>query len=307
MFDLKPGVHFEEIEVLVAIDDELDGPGAGVTDRLGQRAGLFAHGLAGGFVKEGRGGFLDDLLVAALDRAFAFMQIDAIAVLIGQHLNLDVAGLGDEFLDEDAVIAKAVGRLVLGAFEALARLLIVPRDAHALAAAAGAGLDHHRIADLVRDRDRLFGIGDQTHVAGNRRNTSLLRQFLRGDLVAHRLDGRRGRSDKDHALGLKRGGEIHPFGQEAIARMHSLGAGLADGVHDLVDHDIGLVGGRWPDMHGLVGHLDMQRVTVGVGIDSDGLNTHLLGGLDDAAGDLAPVGDQDFLEHCAFPKGRCRT
>ena len=50
-------------------------------------------------------------------------------------------------------------------------------------------------------------------------------------------------------------------------------------------------------MDGLVGHLHMQRVPVGVGIDGDGLDAHAPRGLDDPAGDLAPVGDQDLVEH----------
>ncbi len=79
--------------------------------------------------------------------------------------------------------------------------------------------------------------------------------------------------------------------------MHRLGAGLADRVHDLVDHDIGLVRGRRADVHRLVRHPHMQGIAVGIGIDGDGLDAHLPGGLDDAAGDLAPVRDQDFLEH----------
>jgi hypothetical protein len=40
--------------------------------------------------------------------------------------------------------------------KAFARLGVVPGDAHALAAAAGRGLDHHRIADLAADLHRLF-------------------------------------------------------------------------------------------------------------------------------------------------------
>ncbi len=45
------------------------------------------------------------------------------------------------------------------------------------------------------------------------------------------------------------------------------------------------------------GHLDMQRVAVGLGIDRDRLDAHRSRGADDPAGDLAPVGDQDTLEH----------
>ena len=95
------------------------------------------------------------------------------------------------------------------------------------------------------------------------------------------------------------------LGQEAVARMHRLGAGLPAGGDDLVDQQIALRRGRRADMHGLVRHLDVQRVAVGVGIDRDRLDPHPAGGLDDAAGDLAAIGDQDVLEHArsdaAFP------
>ena len=61
--------------------------------------------------------------------------------------------------------------------------------------------------------------------------------------------------------------------------------------------EIALRGGRRPDMHRLVGHLDMHGVAVGVRIDRDRSDAHLARRLDDAAGDLAAIGDQDLLEH----------
>ena len=64
-----------------------------------------------------------------------------------------------------------------------------------------------------------------------------------------------------------------------------------------IDADRIRAAGGGADSDGLVGHLDMQRVLVGVGIDGDRLDAHLARGLDDAAGDLAAIGDQDFLEH----------
>ncbi|MPL82810.1 hypothetical protein SDC9_28759 [bioreactor metagenome] len=304
MFHLQAGVHLEEVEVLVPVDDEFHGAGRGVAHGLRQRDGLLAHRLARRRVEERRGRLFDDLLVAALDRAFALVQIDAVAVLVAEHLDLDVARLGHELLDEDAVVAEARRGLVLRAFKAFAGFLLVPGDAHALAAAAGRSLDHHRIADLVRDLHRFLGVGDQPHVARNRRDARFLGQLLRGDLVAHRLDRGRRRPDEDDAFLLQRLGELHVLGQEAVARMHRLGAGLADRVHDLVDHDIGLVRRRRADMHRLVSHLHVQRVRIGVGIDGDRLDPHLARRLDHAAGDLAAVCDQDFLEHVSpFPPG----
>ena len=207
MFNLQTGIHFKEVEVFLAIDDELHRPGGAVIHRLRQRDGLFAHGLAGGGVEEGARRLFNDLLVPALDRAFAFIQVNCVAVFVAEDLNFDMARLRHEFLDEDAVVAKTARRLVLGGLEALARLIVVPSDAHALAAAPGGGLDHHRITNLVGDLHCFLGVFDQAHIAGHGRNTGFLRQLFRGDLVAHGFDRARRRADEGDALFFQRLGE----------------------------------------------------------------------------------------------------
>jgi hypothetical protein len=78
--------------------------------------------------------------------------------------------------------------------------------------------------------------------------------------------------------------------------MHGLGAGAAAGLDDPLDDEIRVGGGARADRHGLVGHLDMQRVAVGVGIDRHRGDAHAARRLDDPAGDLAAVGDQDLAE-----------
>ena len=83
--------------------------------------------------------------------------------------------------------------------------------------------------------------------------------------------------------------------------MHRLGTGLLAGGDDLVHDQIGLLRGGRADADGLVGELDVQRVLVGFGIDGDGRDAHLAGGLDDAAGNFAAVGNQNFLEHIPIP------
>ena len=152
MLDLQPRVHLQEVEALVLPGDELDGAGGVVADRLRQRDRLRAHLLARRLVEQRRRRLLDDLLVAALDRAFALAEMDDVAVLVAEHLDFDVARIDDEFLDEHAVVAERRSSPPSArARKPSATSALRVRDAHALAAAAGRGLDHHRIADLVGD------------------------------------------------------------------------------------------------------------------------------------------------------------
>jgi hypothetical protein len=47
----------------------------------------------------------------------------------------------------------------------------------------------------------------------------------------------------------------------------------------------------------LIRHLHMQRLTIGIRVDGDSANPHLARSFDNTAGDLAPIGDQDLVEH----------
>ena len=297
MLDLEPRVHLQEIELAVLVDDELDGAGRVVADGLGQRDGLGAHGLARLGVDERARRLLHDLLVAPLDRAFALAEMNDVAMLVAEHLNFDMARLLDIFLDEHAVVAEARARLGLRRGEAFLHLFAAIGDAHALAAAAGRSLDHDGIADLIGDLGCLLGILDHAEMARNGRDLGLGGELLRLDLVAHRLDGLDVRPDKDDARLFQRPGEGCVLGQKAVARMDRLSPGRFGGANDLADVEIGLGGLRRADRNGLIGHVDMQRVAVRLGIDGYGLDAETARGLDDAAGDLAPIGDEKLGEH----------
>ncbi len=203
----------------------------------------------------------------------------------------------DEFLDEHAVVAEARLRFRHRGQETFADLIGRAGDAHALAAAAGACLDHDGVADVVRDVDRLTRAFDHAEIAGHRRDASGGCRLLALDLVAHRFDGRNIGADEDDASLLQRFGKRRILRQKAVARMDRLRTGLLRRLDDLLHDKIGLRGGRWPDMDGLIRHFDMHRVAVGLRVHGHRLDAHPLRGLDDPAGNFATVCDEDFLEH----------
>ncbi len=97
MFDLQPGVHLEEVPGRRVVgdggtvDDEFDGAGRVVPDPFGQRhCGVVE--LGPGRVGQVRGrGLLEELLVAALHRAFAGPEMHDAAVGVADDLHLDMA------------------------------------------------------------------------------------------------------------------------------------------------------------------------------------------------------------------------
>ena len=296
VLDLETGVHLEEVEVLVLIAEHLDGTGGVVVDSLGHHAGLLAHSGTGGFIDEAGRRLLDDLLVTTLDGALSLGEGAVVAVLIGKDLNLDVAGLLDELLDEHTVITEGGEGLLLGEVEAGESLLVVVGDTHTLTTTTGGGLDHDGIADLIGDLDDLLVAVDDAVVAGNGVDLGFDGHDLGLDLVTHGLDGELAGTAPLDALGLKSLGHLPVLGEEAVAGMDGVGAGLLAGLDDLVDSQVGILGGGGSDADSLVGHLDVLGEAVGLGVDCNSLYTHTFSSLEDTAGDFTTVGDEDLVE-----------
>ena len=107
---------------------------------------LFAH--LGRHLQRGR--FFDQLLVAALDGALALAEGDDVAVLIGQHLELDVPRALDELLHVEVAVAEGVRGLGLRRLVERGQLLLAADDAHAASAAACRSLQDDGKADSTR-------------------------------------------------------------------------------------------------------------------------------------------------------------
>ena len=86
---------------------------------------------------------LDDFLVAALHRAVALEQVRGVAVLVAEHLELDVARPLDQALQVDLGVAEAAARHRARALDRVEQLRFVLRRQHADAAAAARGLHQH--------------------------------------------------------------------------------------------------------------------------------------------------------------------
>ena len=92
-------------------------------------------------------------------------------------------------------------------------------------------------------------------------------------------------------------GEARVLGQEAVARMHGVGAGDLAGREQRRDIEIAVARGRRADADAFVGEPHMHGVGVGGRMHRDGRDAELLAGAQHAQRDLAAIGDEDFFEH----------
>ena len=116
-------------------------------------------------------------------------------------------------------------------------------------------------------------------------------------LVAHQADGSRARADPAQAALPEHLGEVRVFRQEAVARMHRIGAGDLGGRNDRGNVQVARGGLRRADAHLLVGIGDVQAVAVRGRIHGHRGNAELAAGADHAQRDFSAIRDQDFLEH----------
>ncbi len=102
-------------------------------------------------------------------------------------------------------------------------------------------------------------------------------------------------ADEDKPGGFNRVHETCIFGEKPIARMDSLCAGFLRSLYDRTDIQIALRRNGRADAHRLVGHLHMQRLGVGIGIDRDSDDAKLARRADDPAGNFSAIGNQYLL------------
>ncbi|MNF64020.1 hypothetical protein D3C84_457410 [compost metagenome] len=300
MFHLHPGVHLHEVHLALG-EQELHGAGVLVAHGLRRLDRQLADvgALLGGQLRAG--GDLDQLLVAALDRAVALEQVHGVAEAVGEDLRLDVLGVDDALLEEHLGAAEGLGGLGDHPRVGLLQLFLRVAAADAAAAAAGGGLEHHRIADALAFAQCLVEVGDVAFGAGGDRHAGLDHAAPRLGLVAHAADHLGGRADElDPALGA----DVRQFGvlrEEAVARMQRIAAGFHRQVDQLAR--VQVAGQRLvAEVVGFVGALDVQRMAVGFGIHGHRADAHLGAGPHDTHGNLATVGDEDFSYHGGLPR-----
>jgi hypothetical protein len=142
-----------------------------------------------------------------------------------------------------------------------------------------------------------FSIGNGAVRTGHNRNAEALGGALGLDLVAHDADMVAGRADEGDVVRGQDVGELGVLRQEAVARMHGVGAGDFAGRDDLVDVQIAVARWRRPDADALVGEAHMHGVGVGGRMHHHRLDAEFLAGAQHPKGDFAAIGDEDFLKH----------
>jgi hypothetical protein len=301
VLDLQPRVDFEEAHRAVGTDEVLDGAGAVVAGLAADRLGALVDPGALLVGEERGGGLLDQLLVAALQRAVAGTGDDHVAVVVGEHLCLDVPGPVEVPLDEALAPPERGHRFAGRGLEQVRNLLHRPGHLEAAPAAAEGGLDGDRQPVLLGERDDLLGVRDRLGGTGDERRAGPLGDVPGGHLVAEVADRLRGRADPGQPGLLHRLGEVGVLREKPVPRVYRVRTRPGRHVDELVDAQVRLGGRVATQRVRLVGEHGVRRVPVGVRVHGHGGEPRVPARPDHPDRDLAPVRHQ-YLSHA----GECK-
>src|SRR3569832_2952717 len=126
--------------------------------------------------------------MAALYRTVALEQVHDIAVVVGENLQFDVAGIDDALFHEDIGAAEGLGRLGDNAVIIAPEVRLVFAAADAAAAAARGRFEHDEVTELARIIGRLVDAGAAAVAARCNREGGQKHRITGNDQDAQKAD-----------------------------------------------------------------------------------------------------------------------
>ncbi len=236
--------------------------------------------------------------MTTLQRAVAVVEVDGVALAVGEYLDFHVTRIAEELFQIDHRVAEGGTGLGAGQLGRLDQVFFLVHHAHAATTAAASGLDDHRVAHFTGDAQGFLLVFRQRAVgAGNHRYARFDHGVLGGHLVAHQADGVGFGADEGEARLFDLFGEIGILGEKAVAGVNGGGTGNLCRGDDRRNVQVGIGGKGRADADGFVRQGQVHQFAVGGGMHRDGLDAQLLAGSQDPQGDFTAVCDQYFFQH----------
>ncbi len=239
MLDLQPRVGLDEVETRLCaglrVDQELERAEALVTDLRRHAHRRADQAPADPVADRGARRDLDELLVAALQRALALPDVSHLARAVSDDLHFDVPRARQVLLDVEIPVAERRGRFRATARIRVVELLGARDDPHAAAASARDRLQHDRAA-RPEGREKFAGLGGagRARSAVQDRHAATLGERTSAALVAEQLEHIGSRTDERDPRLRAAPRESGVLGEKPVARVERIAAGLARHRHQLL-------------------------------------------------------------------------
>ena len=222
--------------------------------------GALAHVLAHRVWEAGAWRLFHQLLMAALHGAVALAQIDAVAVVVAEHLHLDMLGVAQILLDIEAVVVERLAHLALRRGEDVGEFLGAAHQPDAASTTTRRRLQHQRGSQCAAAASSPSPSERMISVPGSMGSPPLRHRLAR--LAPYRPSDHRGgwRADEDDAAVGADLGEAGILGEEAVAWVNRVAVGEQRRADDVGNVEVALAAGGGPMQMLLVGHANRQRV-----------------------------------------------
>ena len=147
--------------------------------------------------------------------------------------------------------------------------------------------------------DKLFNLGDGLNwVDGSwrKRSPNLFGNLSRGYFVTQLLNGTRVRANPNQTGINHRLGELSVFGKEPISGVNCIGTASLCNGDQFLDNEVGLCCCHARKRVGLIGMLNVLRVSVALCVNRYRQDACVFCGANNAYCNLASVGDQQLLD-----------
>src|SRR4029077_3501296 len=160
-----------------------------------------------------------------LDAAFPLAQMDDLAMLIAEHLKLDVSRMLQKPLCIYVWISKGLLRFAARRLIGRKQLALVAHYAHAAPAAAGYGFEDQRVADSRRLLAQLLFPFDDSVASGDGWKARSFHFPPRTVFLSHHFDDFGGRTNEGNLGSFAHLGKVGVLREKTIAGVNSVHVG----------------------------------------------------------------------------------
>mmetsp|Transcript_14040 Transcript_14040/g.25357 ORF Transcript_14040/g.25357 Transcript_14040/m.25357 type:complete len:244 (-) Transcript_14040:404-1135(-) len=222
MFDLKPGVHLNEVMVVIRVDEEFTGSRVFVSRGLCESDCVAANVLTELLADERRWSNFDDFLVASLHGAVTLKQVYDIAILVSENLNFDVPWCRDELLKEHASITECGPCLARRGHKSFCQLFLIGAQTHTSTTSSERSLCHNGVAHFLSEFKCLLDIAYNPVTTGYNWHVCFKSEITRGGFGTHHINRLAVRSNEDDACLFTSGSEVTALGEETVSRVNGV-------------------------------------------------------------------------------------
>ena len=272
------------------IDEELDRAGVVIASGAGEFHGRLGQRRADRRIERDRGRNLDHLLMAALHRAIALVEVQDVAVLVAEDLDFDVAGAANKSFQEYRVVAERGSGFAAGFLELSGKLsglstTRMPRPPPPKAALMMSGKPISAASS-----PHVSASVTGSSVPGTTGMPAFWAKSARRSLVAQQFEQLRAGADEGDARAFTGPRQRRILGQKTIARMDRIDALFLRQRDDAFDVKVGFDRAlACADQVGFIRLEAVQGEAVFLRINGDRAQTKFVGGAKNANGNFAAI------------------